>query len=106
MILQITDWKNEKKYKRLISISDLPEGKSGRYNCGERQARAALQQKLPVNHDISENKNASTDVLAMEVIDAKMDTNTTQSDVDRLHRNGKRKNIGKPRQGIINFFSV
>ena len=40
----------------------------------------------------------------MEVIDTKMSTKTTQSDVDRLHRIGKRKNIAKPRQGIINFF--
>ena len=59
---------------------------------------------MPLNHDISENKNASTDVLAMEVIDTKMSTKTTQSDVDRLHRVGKRKNIANPRQGIINFF--
>ena len=54
-------------------------------------------------HGIPENKNENTDVLAMEVIDTKMDIKITENDIDRTHRIGKPKNNGKPRPIILKF---
>ena len=54
-------------------------------------------------HGIPENKNENTDVLAMEVIDTKMDIKITENDIDRAHRIGKPKNNGKPRPIILKF---
>ena len=54
-------------------------------------------------HGIPENKNENTDVLAMEIIDTKMEIKITQNDIDRTHRIGKLKTNGKPRPVIIKF---
>ena len=54
-------------------------------------------------HGIPENKNENTDVLAMEVIDTKMDIKITQNDIDRKHRIQKRKTNSKLRP-VINKF--
>ena len=54
-------------------------------------------------HGISGNKNENTDVLAMEVIETKMDIKITDNDIDRTHRIRKPKNNGKPRPVIIKF---
>ena len=61
---------------------------------------------MPFNtwiHGIPENKNENTDVLAMEVIDTKMDIKITQNDIDRKHRIQKRKTNSKLRP-VINKF--
>ena len=39
----------EKTYKIIKGRIDISEGKSGRYNTGNRQVRAALPERLPVN---------------------------------------------------------
>ena len=52
---------------------------------------------------IPENKNENTDVLAMEVIDTKMDKKIKANDIDKMHRIGKPKNNVKPRPVIIKF---
>ena len=51
-------------------------------------------------HSILEHKNENTDVLAMEVIDTKMDIKITENDIDRTHRIGKTKINGKPNYKI------
>ena len=54
-------------------------------------------------HGLPESKNENTDLLAMEVIETKMDIKITDNDIDRTHRIGKTKNNGKPRPVIIKF---
>ena len=54
-------------------------------------------------HGLPEIKNEDTDLLAMEVIETKMDIKITDNDIDRTHRIGKPKNNGKPRPVIIKF---
>ena len=54
-------------------------------------------------HGIPENKNENTDMLAMEVIDTKMDIKIAENDIDRTQRIGKPKTNGKPRPVIIKF---
>ena len=54
-------------------------------------------------HGIPENKNENTDVLAMEVIDTKMDIKITHNDIDRKHRIQKPKTNSKLRPVIIKF---
>ena len=54
-------------------------------------------------HGKPENENKNTDVLAMEVIETKMDIKITDNDIDRTHRIGKPKNNGKPGPVIFKF---
>ena len=54
-----------------------------------------------VSHERSENEN--TDLLAIEVIETKMDIKITDNDIDRTRRIRKQKNNGKPRPVIIKF---
>ena len=54
-------------------------------------------------HGIPENKNENTNVLAMEVIETKMDIKITENDIDRTHRIGRPKKNGKPRPVIMKF---
>ena len=42
-------------------------------------------------HGIPENKNENTDVLAMEVINTKVNIKITENDIDRTHRIGNQK---------------
>ena len=68
----------------------------------DRQEQYSRRNCLPI-HGIPENKNENTNVLAMEVIDTKMDIKITENDIDRTHRIEKPKNNGKPRPVIIKF---
>ena len=52
---------------------------------------------------LPETKNENTDLLAMGVIETKMDIKITDNNIDRTHRIGKPKNNGKPRPVIIKF---
>ena len=54
-------------------------------------------------HGLPESKNENTDLLAMEVIETKMDIKITDNDIDRTHKIEKPKNNGKPRLVIIKF---
>ena len=54
-------------------------------------------------YGIPENKNESTDVIAMQVIDTKMDIKITDNDIGRTHRIGKPRNNGKPRPVTTKF---
>ena len=54
-------------------------------------------------HGLPESKNENTDILAMEVIETKMNLKITVNDIDRTHRIGKPKNNGKPRPVVIKF---
>ena len=99
MILNVTDWKG-KNYKRLKRRSDLSEGKSGRYNSRPEQYS---RKNCLLIHGIPENKNKNTDVLAMEVIETKMDIKITDNDIDRTHRIGKPIKNGTTKPVIIKF---
>ena len=54
-------------------------------------------------HGLPESKNENTDLLAMEVIETKMDIKITDNDIDRTHRIGKPKSNGKSKPVIIKF---
>ena len=56
-----------------------------------------------VIHGLPESKNENAGLLAMEVIEIKMDLKITDNDIDRTHRIKKPKNNGKPRTVIIKF---
>ena len=68
----------------------------------DRQKQYSRMNRLLI-HCLPESKNENTDLLAMEVIETKMDIKITDNDIDRTHRIEKTKNNGKPRPVIIKF---
>ena len=90
----ITALKEEVTYKR---------GKVDNITAETDRQEQYSRRNCQVIHGIPENKNENTDVLAMEVIDSKMDIKITENNIDRMHRIGKPKNNGKARPVIIKF---
>ena len=90
----IKDLKEEATYLRgkvdYITAETDRQGQYSRRNC-------------LLIHGIPENKNGNTDILAMVIIDTKMDIKVAENDIDRTHRIGKPKNHGKPRPVITTF---
>ena len=92
-------------------IKDLKEevtflrGKKGdiTVDSGDGQAEQYSRRNCLLIHGLPESKNENTDLLAMEVIETKMDIKITDNDIDRTHRIRKTKNNGKPRPVIIKF---
>ena len=102
------DFKRNRLEKEKI-IKDLKEevtylrGKVDDITAGTDKQEHYSRRNCLLIHDLPESKNENTDLLAMEVIESKMDIKITNNDIGRTHRIGKPKSNGKPRPLIIKF---
>ena len=98
--------------KQLLDLEDVMDFISNTFDDFERDRLAIVaidrqgqysRRNFLLSHGIPGNKNENADVLAMKVIDTKMEIKITQNDIDRTLRIRKSKTNGKPRPVIIKF---
>ena len=100
---------NVKKLERKKIIKELKEevtylrGKVDDITAAMDRQEQYSRRNFLLIHGIPKNKNKNTNVLAMEVVETKMDIKITDNDIDRTHRIGKTKSNGKSKPVIIKF---